>query len=61
MNIWIAVIFFCHGGDCAFWKATDVYDTKAQCEEVLSGALDIFEPNTNAAAGTCLEVKLTKV
>jgi len=60
MNFWVAVIFFCHGGECSFWKATDVYDTKTQCEGVLAGALDVFEPNTDAAAGGCLEIKLVK-
>lgn len=60
MNFWIAVVFFCQSGDCGFWKPTEVYDTKAQCEEVLIRALDILEPNMDAAAGGCLEIKLVK-
>jgi len=60
MNFWIAVIFFCNSGTCSFWKATDIYDTKIQCEKVLSDALDKFEAHTDIAAGACLEIKLVK-
>ena len=60
MNFWIGVVFFCLPGDCSFWKAEQVFDTKAECEETVSGALDVFERNTDVAAGACLEVKLVK-
>ena len=61
MNFWIGVIFFCMPGECSFWKATEVYDTKEQCEQMISGALDIFEANTEVASGACLEIKLVKI
>lgn len=60
MNFWIAVVFFCLPGDCSFWKAEQVFDTKEQCEATVAGALDVFEARTEIAAGACLEVKLVR-
>jgi hypothetical protein len=54
MNFWVAVIFFCHSGACSFWKASEVFDTKAQCERVLVGALETFDAHAEVSSGACL-------
>ena len=59
MSFFVGVIFFCLPGDCAFWKAEQIFDTKAQCEDVISGAMDVFERNSEVAAGACLEIRMT--
>jgi hypothetical protein len=61
MNFWIAVVFFCLPGDCSFWKAEQVFDSKTECEEVVGKALDVFHENAEVAAGACLKVKLLGV
>lgn len=60
MNFYIAVVFFCIPGDCSFWKAEQVFDSKARCEEVVSDALDVFHENAEVAAGACLQVRMTQ-
>lgn len=60
MSFFIGVIFFCLPGDCAFWKAEQIFDTKAQCEVVISDAMDVFERNSEVAAGACLEIRMTR-
>jgi hypothetical protein len=60
MNFWVAVIFFCHSGTCSFWKASEVFDTKAQCERVLVGALETFDAHAEVSSGACLEIKLVR-
>ena len=60
MSIWAAVIFFC-AGECAFWRANDVFDTNAQCEKSLSEAMALFEARGIQAAGACIEIKVTRI
>lgn len=61
MSFWVGVVFFCLPGDCAFWKAEEVFDTKAKCEKALDKALDTFEKHADVASGACLQVRMTKV
>jgi hypothetical protein len=61
VNFWVAVVFFCLPGDCSFWKAEQVFDSKTRCEEVVSDALDVFQENAEVAAGACLKIRMTQV
>lgn len=60
MNFWLGVVFFCLPGDCSFWKADQVFDTKAECEQVVANALDVFQENAEVAAGACLKIRMTR-
>ena len=59
MSIWVAVIFVC-AVNCAFWKANEIFDTKAKCEKALDKALDTFEKHTDVSSGTCLQIRMTR-
>lgn len=60
MSFWVGVVFFCLPGDCAFWKAEEVFDTKAKCEKALDKALDVFENHSEIASGACLQIRLAR-
>ena len=60
MSIWIAVVFFCANSECAFWKADEIFNNKAQCEESLHKAMDSLEKNGLEAAGACMSIKMTR-
>ena len=60
MSIWIAIVFFCAGSECAFWKADELFNTKEQCEANLHKAMDTLERHGREAAGACMDIKVTR-
>jgi hypothetical protein len=60
MSIWLAVAFFCTAQECAFWKAEELFPTKAHCEVVLNKEMDILEASNIRAAGVCMDIKVTR-
>lgn len=61
MNFFVGVVFFCLPWECSFWKAEKVFESKAECEEVVAKALDVFYEDVEVAAGACLKIKLVRV
>jgi hypothetical protein len=56
MNLFIAVVFFCVGGQCYFWQGNQNYYTKAECEKVVKKFVDELYDKGAQGAGTCLPV-----
>ena len=61
MSIWIAVVFFCAGSECAFWKAEELFKSKDRCENTLFAAMDKLESKGTEAAGACMNIKMAKI
>lgn len=60
MKIFIAVLFFCNNGDCAFWKGSDIHYSLDSCAK----ALEIVQEAAKGmpvAVGTCLPVTLDQM
>jgi hypothetical protein len=60
MSIWIAIVFFCAGQECAFWKADELFTNKKACEAAMQNAVDRLEANNVEAAGACMDIKVTR-
>jgi hypothetical protein len=60
MSIWVAVVFFCAGSECAFWKADELFTNKKECEVSLHKAMDSLERNGAETAGACMSIKMTQ-
>jgi len=59
MTMWIAVAFFCVGGDCAFWKADENYYSQEKCEAKVKDVLKAL--GDSAVDGVCLPVKVNAI
>jgi hypothetical protein len=58
MNFYIAVVFFCFNGDCAFFKGdTNYYEIK-DCQKKVLTVLKELDQKGIMSEGTCLKVKL---
>jgi hypothetical protein len=57
MKIFIAVLFFCQNGDCAFWKGTDIHYSVESCAKALEIVQEAAK-DMPVAVGTCLPVTL---
>jgi hypothetical protein len=55
MKLFIAIVFFCQGQDCAFWKGDKISYTQEECRAYLAQSLDHF-PKFPILVGTCIPV-----
>lgn len=56
MKLFLAVVFFCVGDQCAFWKAETNFYTAEECTVEVQKAMKFFEDQNVAAFGTCLPI-----
>jgi hypothetical protein len=56
MKLFIAVVFFCVNGECAFWKSQDNFYNVEECAAELQKAMKVFEVQGIESAGTCLPI-----
>ena len=60
MKLFIAIIFFCQGEQCAFWKGDKVTYSEKECKTYLAQSLDQF-PNFHVVIGTCIFVPTNNI
>lgn len=60
MTYWLAVAFFCGAGDCAFYRSTQLFSTRAECLTHLSDTLEVLEENTEVALGNCFDIRMNR-
>lgn len=60
MNLFLAVIFFCANGECAFWKSEVGYYSAEECAKVVQKVMTMLNDNGIQNAGTCLPINLNK-
>jgi hypothetical protein len=60
MNLFLAVVFFCLNGECAFWKSEVGYYNVEQCAKEVQKMMTVFEDQGVPSAGTCLPINLNK-
>jgi hypothetical protein len=56
MNLFIAVVFFCSGGECYFWKAPTNYYNKEECVRAVDNFSKLLEDKEIPSFGNCLLV-----
>lgn len=56
MKLFLAVVFFCSNGQCAFWKSTDLYFDKDKCMEQVNAVEQQLGKQNVESAGACLEI-----
>lgn len=57
MNFYIAVIFFCISGECAFFKDDTNYYIKADCEKKVVTVIQGLNSRASVNNGACLLIK----
>jgi hypothetical protein len=60
MKLFIAIIFFCQGEQCAFWKGDKVTYSEKECGAYLAQSLDQFS-NFYVVIGTCVFVPTNNI
>ena len=56
MKLFLAVVFFCVGDQCAFWKSETNFYSEKECTAEVAKAMQFFEEQNVAAFGTCLPI-----
>ena len=57
MNFYIAIIFFCINGECAFAKDDTNYYNKADCEKQVVEVIQALNSHAIVNNGACLLIK----
>jgi hypothetical protein len=59
MVVWLAVVAFCGGGQCAFWASTDeLFTNEATCaEKVLQAEAYLQQQGATSSMSVCLPIK----
>ena len=60
MKLFIAVVFFCLGEECVFWKSHTNFYTQEECAKEIVTAVDTLEKQGVESMGTCLVVNLNQ-
>lgn len=56
MNLFIAVVFFCAGENCFFWKAPTNYYNKEDCIKATDNFAQLLEDKKIPSFSNCLVV-----
>jgi hypothetical protein len=57
---WLAVAFFCVNGECAFYRSSQLFDTREKCLHHLSATLEVLEEKADAALGNCFDIRMNR-
>ena len=57
MNFYIAVIFFCMNGECAFYKGSTNYYSKTDCDKQVMATMQELSSRAIQNDGACLLIK----
>ena len=61
MNFYIAIVFFCINGECAFFKGVINYYDKDDCEKKVIAIIEDLNSREIMNDGVCLPIKLDQV
>ena len=56
MNFFLAVVFFCSGPECYFWKAEQNYYSLEECQKSVVKFMNYLEAEKIQGMGQCLKV-----
>jgi hypothetical protein len=57
MHFYIAIIFFCASGECAFFKDSHNYYNKADCEKQVMAVTEVLTSRAVVNYGACFLIK----
>jgi hypothetical protein len=58
MNFYIAIVFFCVNGECAFFKGDTNYYDKVDCQKKVVEIIEDLNQRSITNNGACLLIKL---
>jgi len=58
MKLFLAVIFFCSGGQCYFWKSPEMQYSHEECLKILQSAQQKLNKQGIENEGTCLPINI---
>jgi hypothetical protein len=61
MKFFIAVVFFCVGDDCAFFKSDVNYYSIEDCQRKVASVIKELDSNGIKNEGVCLPIKMDQV
>jgi hypothetical protein len=61
MKFFIAVVFFCVGEDCAFFKSDVNYYSIEDCQRKVASVIKELDENGIQNEGVCLPIKMDQV
>jgi hypothetical protein len=61
MKFFIAVVFFCVGEDCAFFKGDINYYSIEDCQRKVAAVIKELDENGIKNEGVCLPIKMDQV
>jgi hypothetical protein len=61
MKFFIAVVFFCVGEDCAFFKSDVNYYSIEDCQRKVASVIKELDANGIKNEGVCLPIKMDQV
>ena len=61
MNFFLAILFVCGAGQCAFMHSDQKYFDKQACEKDVSAVVEAYVEQGIVARGTCLPVSVRDV
>lgn len=56
MKLFLAVVFFCSDGQCAFWKSKELYFDQDKCGQTVAAVQQQLTKQGIESAGTCIEI-----
>lgn len=58
MTIWLGILFYCVNGACEFSQTRTYFQSKTECQAVVSEAIQSAAGNKVTAKGTCADVQI---
>jgi hypothetical protein len=56
MNVFLAIVFFCADGQCAFWQSKELTYDRDKCLEIVSKVQKELSEQGVESAGTCAQI-----
>jgi hypothetical protein len=60
VKFFLAVIFFCNGEQCFFWKSSELFYKQEECLKVLKEASQALYQKGFENEGSCLQISTNK-
>lgn len=56
MKLFLAVVFFCNNGQCAFWQSKDLFYDKEKCQMIVTVVQERLSAQNVESQGSCLAI-----
>lgn len=56
MKLFLAVVFFCSNGQCAFWQSKDLFYDKDKCLQIVAAVQEQLGSSNVESEGACLAI-----